>query len=315
MGVGRIEILREFEPQQIEQLRRDDQFFWADLGDDVPVAEIGSTLGLDQMAAHALGDLTSGGPPRRRLYVEDELIVFAFSCATRPDALPHAGLGLERVNVLVHGDFLITYHERSFNLERMTTPIGGRVEQSEHYVLYVVLDGMVNSMLEALAGAEGEIARLERGLWDSGWRQRPSEQAKVRALRSRLTELRLKLGPEEGLFERIAQEIERMPTLTRDEQRYFERIHHQLEHAVERVDAASETLSNAVQVQLNETTYRLTLVATVFLPLSFIAGFFGMNFGWMVDHIDSAGAFWMLVGASMILPLIAFGLFARLNRS
>ena len=44
---------------------------------------------------------------------------------------------------------------------------------------------------------------------------------------------------------------------------------------MDRIDAASGALSNLLQVKLNETTYRLTVVATVFLPLTFITGFFG----------------------------------------
>ena len=113
------------------------------------------------------------------------------------------------------------------------------------------------------------------------------------------------------MFERVAAEIAQVPSLEGDGAAYFARIQDQLDHIVDRVDAAGVTLSNAVQVQLNETTYRLTLVATIFLPLSFIAGFFGMNFGWMVDQIGSASAFWLLGVGLMVLPLAIFALIVR----
>jgi magnesium transporter len=47
---------------------------------------------------------------------------------------------------------------------------------------------------------------------------------------------------------------------------------------------------NEISVRQNETVKRLTLVATIFLPLTFITGFFGMNFGWLTGHIAS---FWV----------------------
>ena len=59
-----------------------------------------------------------------------------------------------------------------------------------------------------------------------------------------------------------------------------------------------------LDIQLNETTFRLTVIATIFLPLTFLTGFFGMNFGWLVDHIDSAAAFWLLGVGLMTGPLI-----------
>ena len=49
-----------------------------------------------------------------------------------------------------------------------------------------------------------------------------------------------------------------------------------------------------LDLQLNERAYVVSVVATIFVPLTFITGFFGMNFGWMVDQIGTQIAFWLL---------------------
>src|SRR5262249_11995566 len=46
-----------------------------------------------------------------------------------------------------------------------------------------------------------------------------------------------------------------------------------------------------IAAEQNRVVHRLTIVATLFLPLTFITGFFGQNFGWLVRHVDSFAAF------------------------
>ncbi len=70
---------------------------------------------------------------------------------------------------------------------------------------------------------------------------------------------------------------------------------------------------NEISVQQNETSKQLTLVATIFLPLSFITGFFGMNFPWLVRHIGSFGSFAVYGVGSLLLSCVA--LYAWFRRS
>ena len=56
---------------------------------------------------------------------------------------------------------------------------------------------------------------------------------------------------------------------------------------------------------------KLNPVATIFLPLSFIVGFFGQNFGWMVRNINTAAEFWLIGGGSKLVSLLVLVVWLR----
>ncbi len=318
MGTHRIEILRDCDAAKITSLRGKREFFWADLAvaGGPTVEQIATAFELPEGAAQALINFEPGGSPARRIHVEADLLVFPFWCAANPDAAGVGdadALGIFRVNVLLHGDFLLTIHEHPFDLPEVVAE--GRIApgRSERYAVYVALDGMTNTVLEAVAGIEGKIAELDDLGAGQRMKLRAADQELIQSLRAQLTSLRLRLGPERALFERVGEEIEQVASLEDDRHRYFERIEAQLDRAVDRIDAARQALSTVLQAELNDTTYRLTLIATIFLPLTFLAGFFGMNFGWMVDQIDSAAAFWLLGVVLIAVAGLAFTYLARVT--
>jgi len=56
---------------------------------------------------------------------------------------------------------------------------------------------------------------------------------------------------------------------------------------------------------------RLTVIATLFMPLTFITGFFGMNLIWLVNHITTFGAFMVGIGLMLATLMVQFIYFRR----
>jgi magnesium transporter len=62
---------------------------------------------------------------------------------------------------------------------------------------------------------------------------------------------------------------------------------------------------STVSNRLNVVMKQLAVIATIFLPLTFITGFFGQNFGWLVDHVDTWAAF-LVLGIGVEVLTVAF---------
>ena len=64
-----------------------------------------------------------------------------------------------------------------------------------------------------------------------------------------------------------------------------------------------------LDLQLNQRAYLVSVVATIFVPLTFITGLFGMSFGWMAYRVDGPAAFLLL---GLLVPIVTAALAWRL---
>jgi magnesium transporter len=293
--------------RRIKELKEAGHFFWIDLvSGEVSPEALAEALGIDDRALQALLDFDPSAPPSQRFHIDGKHVAFAMGCYVETPEDEQTGLplleGREResidVRVLVAGDYLLTIHEEQISLPQLLQiqePSG----RSEQYMVYAVLDAMVATAYDALNQAE--MVLEEMLLSAAAGREARLRMTTLRQLSARLSEMRRSLGPQRGLFERISEEIGRIEGLEPDSERYFDRIRNQLGRLVDGLDYTANTMAQVIDLRLNSTMYRLTVVATIFLPLTFIVGFFGMNFGWMVNRIDTFAGFVLL---GLVLPLL-----------
>lgn len=115
-------------------------------------------------------------------------------------------------------------------------------------------------------------------------------------------------------------DILEVPGLEADSRNYFRDVYDHAIRISDQIDAYRDLLIGSRDAylsvtsnRLNEITKQLTVIATIFLPLSFVVGFFGQNFKWMVERMTTFTEFLAIGGGSIVLSLMI--LFIWLRRS
>jgi len=119
------------------------------------------------------------------------------------------------------------------------------------------------------------------------------------------------ITPQRDLVASLVDGVNELPGMTREIERYFRDLYDHLIRISDLVDSYRDLLTGSMDAYLSTVSNRLnaimkqlTLIATIFLPLSFLTGFFGQNFAWMIQRIGSLGAF-LLVGLGTELVVVA----------
>lgn len=175
-------------------------------------------------------------------------------------------------------------------------------------LLYRLLDGLTDSFFPALEDFDERIDRLQ----DAMLRRPTDEQlSEIFGMRRRLVRLRRAVSPQRDLMAGFAHGVVRLPDIDDEAERYFRDIYDHLVRVSDMIDSYRDLLSSAMDVylstvsnRLNLVMKRLTVIATIALPLIVISGFFGQNFGFLVDHIAGWPAF---AGLAVGLPVAFIG--------
>jgi len=184
--------------------------------------------------------------------------------------------------------------------------------------VWAILDQVVDDYAPVVAGLEQDIDQIEATVFSGS--VAPTER--IYSLRREATDFYRAVHPLLAVVTTLERESETgLAPYLRD-------VHDHLLLINEEVAAQRDLLGTVLEANIavisveqtkvsvaqNTTIERLTILSTVFLPLTFVTGFFGQNFGWLVAGIDGPSAFFALGLGGLVLPLVLLWWWLRRSR-
>jgi magnesium transporter len=296
-------------------------FFWVDLEapSEGELDKLGDVFGFHPLAmedAKAVGQR-----PKLDHYGDHVFLVFY---GARPQPRPRrqqpfsAGEAslLSEVDMFISGSYVITIHADPMpELDELRGRVDDQQLRSEQFLIYKVIDAVTDTFFPVLAEIDEQIDTLEDEIIsDPG----AAQLQKTFALKRELVSLRRVVTPQRDLFARSMDDVRELPGLEADEHEYFRDIYDHLIRISDLVDSYRDLLSGATDLYLTtvanrqgEVSKQLTIIATIFLPLTFLTGFFGQNFSFLVRNITGSAAFYEYGLGSLVASCIVLLVFFR----
>jgi magnesium transporter len=183
-------------------------------------------------------------------------------------------------------------------------------------LLYMIVDSLVDSFFPVLSSFDDRIDELE----DEILRQPTEAQLGVLFdMKRSLITIRKVVTPQRDMFAALASGVVELPGMTSDGERYFRDLYDHLIRIADVVDSYRDLLSgvmdthvSTVSNRLNVVMKQLTIIATIFLPLSYLTGFFGQNFSFLIGHITGRAPFFAFgLGLEVVAALILLYFFRK----
>jgi magnesium transporter len=232
-----------------------------------------------------IDDVLNDQRPKSEEY--DDYLFFTMKMLYRID---NSGIDYEQISFVLGKDFLICFQEKEGDLfdgfrERIRLDQGKVRKKQADYLLYRLIDIIVDNYYNVLDRIGDLIEETEDIAYEN-----PSNHTfqEIQSLKKELIFLRKALYPlREGLSKIVKGESD---FIQEENLRYFADIYDHVAHLIDSLDTYKDLTSslldihiNAMNARLNEVIKVLTVISTIFMPLTFIVGVYGMNFHFMPE--------------------------------
>jgi magnesium transporter len=292
--------------QAWEESQADGCFVWIGLFEPelTELNEVGRAFGLHELAIEDA--VTAHQRPKLEHYGDSLFMVLKPARYIEEDKRVELG----EILLFVGRHFLVSVrHGRASELSGVRRLIESRpdlMRLGPGSALHGILDKVVDDYSLVVTDLEQQIAEeVEAEVLLPNGRVSPE---RIYTLKREVLELNMATQPLLDPLERLSQK--RVGLVDPGMEKYMRDVHDHLVKVVHDQHRCRELLANAMELYLSSTSARLnirvgqlTLIACIFLPLTFLTGFFGMNFGFLVSRISSPLAF--VLGLGVMLAAVA----------
>jgi magnesium transporter len=282
---------------ELEQFARTETTTWIDvrgMGDESVLRRIGEIFGIHLLALEDAVNVPQ--PAKTEVYDEHQLII-----ARAP--LSHEGeLSVPQVCFLLGRHYLVTFQDRYYGFfdpvrDRIRAGVGPIRVAGPDYLAYALIDVLVDHYYPVVEGLSGEIDDLEEVILTD---PQPEDLARMHAVRRSVATLRRVGEPQRETLNNMCRSDspfmgEEARTYLRDTSDHMLQIMGRLDFCREVVVGLMDMYLSNVSHRQNEIMKVLTLMASIFIPLTFIAGIYGMNFENMPELQSQFGYFTVLI--------------------
>lgn len=223
-------------------------------------------------------------------------------------------LPTNEINIFLGKNYIVTL----YNSAEMP-PVGelwGRLERDERlhqfgadFLCHALVDGVVDDYLPYLDSLEEEIDALENSVVE---RPNPKTLSRILELKHYTISFRRVIAPQREIMNRLSRD--EFTVIDGQSRIYFRDVYDHLARINDLIDMIRDMAASALDVYLNSTSLRLnevmkalTIVSTIFLPLSFVAGVYGMNFDYIPELRWPLGyPFVWLIFLAIAIGMLAF---------
>jgi magnesium transporter len=286
---------------------------WIDvrgLGDEEVLRRIGEIFDLHPLA---LADAVNV-PQRAKSepYPRQHLVI-----ARMPLVDDDGSIDVPQVALFIGPRYLLTFQERFFGCfepvrERLRAGLGPIRSAGPDYLAYALVDTLVDSYYPVVEALANELEDIEEDVIEQ-----PDAEVlgRIHRNRRRLVVLRRVGRPQREAIHSLVRD--ESPFVSESVRAYFRDTHDHISQIVELIDSSHEMSVGLMEIHLSTLSHRtnevmkmLTLMASLFIPLTFLAGVYGMNF----EHMPELHREWAYPAVLFTMGGVAAGMLLYFRR-